>query len=94
MSATSSVCSKCGESRPIQRHHFYPQVHFGTGVRNPHTIGLCESCHIRIETIILSVESFVGDVKFGSRFRMDREHYERIHRHWLRNAKVISLRFS
>ena len=87
-------CSKCeGETR-LEEHHFYPKVHYGNGHRNPHTITLCHECHIKIETIILSVESFIGYLKFGQRYKMDKESYNRIHRNWLKESKLLYLQFS
>lgn len=83
-------CSKCGEINRLEKHHFLPRVHFGKK-NNGHVIMLCHSCHIKAEIIIASVESFVGDKPFGTRHKLSREEYFRIHRHWLKNSKLIHL---
>jgi len=87
-------CSKCESDQRLEEHHIYPQCHFHSGKRNPHTITLCNTCHAKIETIILAVESFTGCIEFGKRYRMDKLHYDRIHKNWLRNSKIINLHFA
>ena len=94
MNRTYCLCSKCGEDKPQTLHHPYPQTHFGKGQRNPLTIGLCQQCHTNIENIVLAVESYMGDVPFGQRYELSKRCYNKIHRQWLRNAKIIQLYFT
>lgn len=81
-------CSKCSTNECMTRHHQYPVCHFG-GKREGLKISLCHSCHCKIEMIIASVESYVGDVPFGTRFKLERSCYDRITRHFLKKAKII-----
>jgi len=87
-------CSKCQSDHRLEDHHFYPKCHYGNGKKNPHTITLCHECHLKIETIILAVESFTGFIPFGQRHKMNKDHYDRIHRHWLKDSKIINLHFA
>jgi hypothetical protein len=88
------TCTKCGEEKPQQKHHFYPQCHFGSGKKNCHTMGLCPECHFKIDYIILAVESYLGDVDFGKRAKLSKHSYDKIHRYWLKDSKTIQLFFS
>lgn len=81
-------CSKCGTRDRLTQHHLYPVCHFGNR-RGGIKVCLCNYCHCKIEMIILSVESYVGDVKFGTRFRLERRDYDKITRHFLREEKII-----
>ena len=87
------ICSKCNEKFRLEEHHFLPRVHYGKGIKNPHTITLCRFCHTKIETILMAVESFKGNVEFGNRFKLSKDDYMRIHRLWLRESKFLSLTF-
>ena len=89
-----NACSKCGKVTPLQKHHFYPKCHYGTGENNKNTMGLCHECHFKIDYIILAVESYMGDVEFGKRARLSRRCYDKIHKYWLKDAKIIQLYFT
>lgn len=81
-------CSKCGTNDRLTNHHLYPVVHYGNkrcGIK----ICLCNYCHCKIEMIILSVESYVGDVPFGTRYRLERSDYDKITRHYLKKSTII-----
>ncbi len=84
------TCSKCESTNKIEQHHFHPRCHFKGSKA---TIDLCHDHHLKIETIILAVESFVGGVPFGTRYKLTTEQYNKIHRHWLRDAKIIRMHF-
>lgn len=81
-------CSKCETTYHLTSHHQYPCCHYGEKIEGL-KIRLCHSCHCKIEMIIASVESYVGDVQFGTRFKLERSCYDRITRHFLRQAKII-----
>ena len=81
-------CSKCGTSHQATQHHIYPVCHFGnkrTGLK----ICLCQTHHREIETRILAVESTVGNVSYGTRFKLEPTYYERIARHYLKTSNII-----
>lgn len=69
-------CKKCGEfCSHTERHHVFPAVWYSRGKRNMLTVPLCHKCHAKVEQYILAVESFMGEVPFGTRYHMAREHY-------------------
>lgn len=70
-------CQRCGDNR-VTQHHVHPLCHFGTRRTNQHTIPLCEKHHREIEIIILAVESRIGGVKYGQRFKLHASEYENI----------------
>ena len=81
-------CSKCESTERLTRHHKYPVCHY-QNKRNGIQIVLCNSCHCKIEMIIASVESYVGDVPFGTRFKLDRGCYDRITKHYLKQSQIV-----
>jgi hypothetical protein len=83
-------CSKCEETDRLTGHHKYPVVHFGEKKEGLQII-LCVKCHRRIEDVYQAVESFIGNVPFGTRFRLDRSNYDRIVQNFLKNEKIIYL---
>jgi hypothetical protein len=72
-----STCLKCNTGEKIQKHHVFPKFHFGYR-NNWHTVPLCDKCHRKIEANIASVESYVGNTKYGQRFKLEKSEYERI----------------
>lgn len=81
-------CSKCTGTERLSHHHWYPVVHYGErkgGIQ----IVLCRKCHSRIEDLYMAVESFIGNVPFGTRFRLDRSNYDRILQNFLRQENII-----
>jgi len=87
-------CSKCNDDIRLEEHHFFPKVHYGNGYRNRHTITLCRFCHMKIEFVLLSCESYAGNVKFGTRYKLSREDYLKIHRNWLKDSKILNINFA
>jgi len=83
-------CSKCTTIERLTEHHQYPVCHFGHR-RDGLKIVLCRECHRRIEERILAVESFIGNVTYGTRYKLDRSDYDRITRLFLRNQPIIYL---
>lgn len=81
-------CSKCNTTDRITQHHIYPVCHYGNK-RCGLKIYLCEHHHREIESRISVVESTLGNVSFGTRFKLDRELYDRITRHYLKTSKII-----
>jgi len=47
-----SLCPRCLEYRPLERHHMFPRRFFGNGHSNRSIIPLCHECHREIELII------------------------------------------
>jgi len=86
-------CSKCSSQKELEEHHYLPQVHYGSGTRKPHTITLCHQCHLKIEIILEAVESYKGNVRFGTRHKLYKEEYVRIHRNWLSDSSLITITF-
>lgn len=84
-----TTCSKCGKVGPTERHHLYPQCHFGSGRRNARTVRVCHECHVRLELIITAVEHFVTDCPPGKRAMLDPSDYDRIHQFYFRNSRII-----
>lgn len=66
-----SLCPKCLEYRPLERHHMFPQRFFGNGDKNRSLILLCHECHREIE-MILPVEE-----------QLTKEEYLEIHKKFL-----------
>lgn len=86
-------CTKCNTTEHITSHHLHPVTFYGgkkTGIK----VCLCSQCHKKVEYIILSVESFVGNTPFGTRFKLEREAYERILRNFIRNRPIIYVEVS
>ena len=83
-------CSKCQTRDRLEKHHVYPVCHFG-GKRDGLKICLCRFCHMKIEFILLSVESYVGDVQFGTRFKLTTQDYDKITRHYIKDSKIVYL---
>lgn len=71
-------CVHCGTTANLSEHHVHPVCHFGTRRTNRWTIPLCISCHRTIEIGILFLESRLGGVKYGQRFKLHSSEYENI----------------
>lgn len=71
------TCQHCGATSGIEDHHINPKCHFGRR-NNGKTAPFCRRCHDRLEDLIMSVESFIGNVKFGNRFKLHPNDYEKI----------------
>jgi hypothetical protein len=86
-------CSKCSSNIRLEKHHWYPRVHYA-GKRTGLQIWLCHDCHCRIENIILSVESYIGDVKFGTRYPLQKTCYDKITRNFIKSSNIIYVELS
>jgi len=71
-------CQHCGETQRLTYHHVHPVVHFGTRRTNKWTVPLCVFCHRTIEIGILFLESRLGGVKYGQRFKLHVSEYEAV----------------
>lgn len=81
-------CNKCDSTKNLTDHHVYPVCHFGRK-RDGLKIKLCCHCHRRIEDYILSIESHLGNVPFGRRYRLDKSDYERTIHNFLHNRTIV-----
>lgn len=82
------TCSRCGTSDRLTEHHIYPVCHFGhkhDGLK----VKLCVSCHRRFEDCLLGIESHIGNIPFGKRYKLDKSDYERALRNFLHNRTII-----
>ena len=61
------TCRKCGGVKALERHHMFPKVHFGQGVR----ISLCAQCHKTLEFILQTLEGRRG----GQRLERPKQFY-------------------
>lgn len=71
------TCKKCGTTEHLTTHHNYPVIHFGRK-RNHETTILCETCHRRVESYILAIESFINKAPYGRRYRLEYYQYRQI----------------
>ncbi len=76
------TCLKCGTQKDIENHHIFPVVFFKRK-GNYRKVPLCSRCHLKIENNIKSVESFVGNTKYGQRFELPEEDYMKILRNFV-----------
>lgn len=83
-------CSKCGTDKNLTEHHIHPVRYFGRK-KNQLKICLCRDCHDQIETIIRGVESFIGNVPFGTHFQLYKSSYEKIAESYLHHSTLIYL---
>lgn len=81
-------CSKCNTTDRITQHHIYPVCHFGNK-RCGLKVYLCQAHHREIENRIAVVESTVGNVPFGIRYKLEKDYYDRILRHYLKTSKIV-----
>jgi hypothetical protein len=81
-------CSKCESDSHLTDHHIHPVVFFQRKNNNL-KVCLCRLCHDKLEFNILSVESYVGNTKFGVRHKLERSDYEKILRNFLGNQTII-----
>jgi hypothetical protein len=74
------VCQHCGEAneKKLTEHHVHPLCHFGSRRTNRWTVTYCQKCHREIETGILFLESRLGGVGYGTRFKLHSSEYENI----------------
>ena len=84
-------CSKCLTDSRITEHHIHPIVFYGRK-NNTLKVCLCRECHNRIEYNILSVESYIGNIGFGKRFKLEKKQYEKILRNFLGDRTIIYTR--
>ena len=63
----TKYCVICNTSHKVERHHLFPKVHFGQGVR----VHLCNEHHRKLEYVIRQGEGF----KNGRRIKKDRQFY-------------------
>jgi hypothetical protein len=66
-----SLCTRCLEYAPLERHHMFPQRFFGNGSKNRSIILLCTKCHKKIEAIL------------PQNAKLSKEEYIRIHQEFL-----------
>jgi hypothetical protein len=78
------LCIHCGETENLTKHHIHPIKWFGSRRTNKWTMCLCEKCHHTIELGILFLESQIGNVKFGTRFKLPAKEYENIAKRFTR----------
>lgn len=81
-------CSRCFATEKLTKHHQYPVVHFGMK-KGGLQLCLCRDCHRRIEDIILAVESHLGNLPFGTRYKLDKSDYDRIVHNFIFGRKII-----
>lgn len=86
-----SARSFCGTAEQLQDHHVYPKCHYGKGQDNRYTVKLCAVHHRRIENYILGVESFLTGNAYGSRYKLEKEDYEKILRTFLARSRIIHM---
>ena len=85
---TGMKCSKCGSKERLTDHHVYPVCHFAHK-RDGLKIKLCVYCHRRIEDYILAIESHLGNVRYGERYKLDKSDYERTIHNFLHNRTIV-----
>lgn len=81
-------CSRCYSTDKLTKHHQYPVVHFGHK-KDGLMLCLCQECHRKIENNILAVESHLGNLPFGVRYKLDRSDYDRITHNFLFGRQII-----
>lgn len=82
------ICIHCGTDKNITQHHCHPLKWFGTRRTNRWTVPLCEKCHQTLEIGILFLESQLGGVKYGTRFKLPAYEYENIVKRFTRPKYV------
>lgn len=81
---TMKTCKRCGTKDNLTHHHILPRA-FNHSRKNKRTICLCENDHRHLELIILQVESTVGRVKFGNRYKLTNSDYFQIVKNFVKN---------
>lgn len=81
-------CTKCETESCLTEHHCHPVIWYGRK-SNQLKVCLCRLCHDKLEANILAVESYVGNVKYGTRFKLERKSYEKILQNFLGDKKII-----
>lgn len=71
-------CQRCGTTDDITMHHVQPLKWFGSKRTNRWTVPYCEKHHKELEVGILFLESRLGGVKYGTRFKLHISEYENI----------------
>jgi HNH endonuclease len=68
----TDFCLKCGcrDKKKLTWHHVIPKVHLKSENAKADLVTFCRDCHDKMEYYILSVESFIGKVSFGERFKL------------------------
>ncbi len=68
----TDFCLKCNcrDENKLTWHHVIPKVHLKDENCKVDLVTLCRECHDKMEFYILSVESFIGKVSFGKRFKL------------------------
>lgn len=61
---------------------------FLTEKKNGLKIIICRKCHDKLESNILAVESFVGNVAYGTRYKLYKESYEKILNKFVNSTKL------
>lgn len=84
-------CSKCQSTAFLTEHHTHPVVWYGRK-NNQIKVCLCRLCHDKLEANILAVESYEGNVKYGTRFKLERRNYEKILYNFLGDNKIVYVR--
>lgn len=82
-------CSKCATEYANTKHHVIPRCVVRSKRKNTYTVVLCRTCHDSIEDNILAVESFVGNVAYGTRYALEHKHYHSILKNFLANSKIV-----
>ncbi len=71
----TDFCFKCRSKENLTEHHVIPKTHKKDG-GDIDKIILCRKCHDKMEAYILAIESFIGGISFGKRFRLPfRDYY-------------------
>lgn len=91
-----SLCPRCLQYLPLERHHMFPQRFFGNGEQNRSIILLCVDCHKDIELLLpyeekLSKDEYIAiHQEFLSDHPLleasDEKHAKREHREPYRNG--------
>lgn len=82
-----TICLHCGSPEKLEEHHVLPRCHFGRR-NNRWTVTLCNRCHDNFETGLLFLESHIGNVGFGNRFKLHSSEYEKITKKFLKRKYV------
>lgn len=88
---TGMKCNRCGrgsDEAELTLHHQNPVCHYGRKT-NQLKICLCVKCHAKIETYILSVESHLGNIPYGRRYKLTKSDYERIAKNFLYGRQIV-----
>lgn len=82
------ACSKCGCTDCLTEHHIHPVTFYGRK-NNQLKVCLCRKHHDQLEQNILAVESFIGNVPFGRRFKLHKGSYEKILEAYIHHSTII-----